>query len=341
MTLAINARFTTQPMGGQQRFASEISSRLSDVSLIAPSRALGGTKGHLWEQCVLPLRARGRLLWSPSTTGPVLHGRQVVTVHDVAFLDIPECFSANFVKLYGALMPPLLRRAQHVVTVSEFSRGRIMERYRLSEDRVSVIYNGISAIFRPYEPAAVAAVRARLGLPDRYLLLQATADRRKNLAGALAAWGKAQTRLPEDLELVVTGRLASSHVFGKPADLPDVPRVRFLGFVDDADLGPLFAGALCFLFPSVYEGFGLPIIESFACGTPVITSTLTAMPEVAGDGALLVDPHSEDDIANAMVRLATDPRLRTTLAERGLARSTSFSWRRAADQYAALFATLR
>ena len=341
MRLAINARFTGQPQGGQQRVGSEISRRLSGNPLmIAPGRPLDGLKGHAWEQAVLPLRAAGTLLWSPSATGPVSHKNQVVTLHDVAFIDHPEFFSPQFVRLYRLLMPALLSRAAHVVTVSDFSRARIIAHYGLDPSKVTTIYNGVGETFRQFTAAEIAATREALQLPERYLLLQATADRRKNLSRALSAWGAVTATVDPDISLVVTGRVAGSRVFGAGDALPEPPRTRYLGFVPDEQLGPLTAGALGFLFPSLYEGFGLPIIEAFACGAPVITGNTSAMPEIAGDAALLVDPTSERAIAEAMLSLISDATLRTQLIERGLERVTRFSWDKAASQYQALFDAL-
>jgi hypothetical protein len=128
MEVAINMRVVDFQMGGQQRAAAEVANRLAGAIEIRPTRPLCGLEGHLWEQFALPMRAGGRLLWSPSATGPLAYSRQVVTVHDVAFLDVPECFSAAFRHLYAKVTPALMRRVAKVVTVSEFSRRRIVER---------------------------------------------------------------------------------------------------------------------------------------------------------------------------------------------------------------------
>jgi glycosyltransferase involved in cell wall biosynthesis len=185
--ICANKRVTAFAMGGQQRVTQEILDRLPDVETLTPERPLGGVKGHVWEQTVLPWQARGRVLWSPSATGPLLHARHVVTVYDTAFLDVPQFFAPSFVRLYSALVPLLARRAARVVTVSEFSRRQLAAAATLPEDRIDVIPNGVTQNFRPYPAEEIAATRAALGLPERYLLLQATADRRKNLAGGSRA----------------------------------------------------------------------------------------------------------------------------------------------------------
>ncbi len=340
MRLAVNARVTAFSMGGQQRVTAEILKRLGPVEAVAPSRPLGGPRGHAWEQFVLPLRTIGKLLWSPSATGPIVKRAQVVTLHDVAFLDAPEFFSANFARAYRLLLPPLMKRAAKVVTVSEFSRRRIAHWYGLDPERIEIIGNGVGEQFRRYDSESIAATRAALDLPRRYFLLQATSDRRKNLSKALEAWASALPDLPADLHLVVSGNLARTHVFGNMGPIGDFPRVKLVGYVAEEHMGPLLAGAEAFLFPSLYEGFGLPIIEAMACGAPVLTSAATATQEVAGDAALLVDPASAQEIAAGMKALAGDSWLRTRLSAAGEQRAKLYSWDDAASQYRDLFQSL-
>src|SRR6185437_5771692 len=166
-----------------------------------------------------------------------------------------------------------------VVTVSEFSRRRIAATLGIDADQIEFISNGVCEQFHLYEPEDITAVRA-------------TSDRRKNLPKVLQAWNDLQCELPEDLWLVVAGNLAREHVFGSLGNLSAGPRTRILGFVDEQYFAPLIAAAEGFLFPSLYEGFGIPILEAMSCGTPVLTSAATATQEIAGDAALLVDPAS-------------------------------------------------
>jgi glycosyltransferase involved in cell wall biosynthesis len=340
MRLAVNARVASQAMGGQQRVTAEILNRLGDVETLAPTASLGGLKGHAWEQTMLAWRARGKLLWSPSASGPLALRRQVVTVHDVAFLDAPEFFAPNFVRAYSALVPRLARRVDKVVTVSEFSRQRIAKWVGLDPAAIEVIPNGVSAHFRRYGEDEIARTRAALALPPRYLLLQATSDKRKNLKRTLEAWAAAQAAAPADLVLAVTGNLARAHVFGEIGPIDRTPRTHLLGFVDEAHIGPLMAGTEAFLFPSIYEGFGMPITEAMACGAPVLTADATATSEVAGGAALLVDPLDTRSIAAGIERMIGDAALRERLRAAGLARARAFNWDDAAARYKALFARL-
>lgn len=340
MRVVVNSRVTAFSMGGQQRVTAELLKRLGDVDSVTPATPLGGMKGHLWEQAALPWLTRGKLLWSPSATGPILKRNQVVTLHDVAFLDAPHFFAANFARAYRLLMPPLMKVAKKIVTVSDFSRDRIVATLGVDPVKIEVIGNGVSEQFRPYAPAAIAATRAALGLGPRYFLLQATSDRRKNIHRALEAWVAALPNLPADIELAVAGNLARAHVFGDVGAVGDVPRVKLLGYVAEEHMGPLHAGAEAFLFPSLYEGFGLPIIEAMACGVPVLTSAATATLEVAGGAALLVDPESVADIARGVETMARDAQLRARLAALGTERAKAFTWDDAARRYRELFRAL-
>ena len=340
-SLVVNARVTTFAMGGQQRVAAEIMQRLPGIECLAPAKPLGGLKGHAWEQVILPVKARGRLLWSPSATGPLLHRHQVLTVHDTAFFDVPEYFAPSFVRLYQTLVPRLARRVAQVVTVSEFSRQQMVKTMGIAAEKIEVIYNGVSPAFRPSDPETAAATRAALDLPERYLLVQATADRRKNLARTLEAWRHVAPALPADLHLVVSGNLGRGHVFGEAAGLDlDGLRLKAIGYVAEEHMAPLMAGAEAFVFASLYEGFGLPVLEAMAAGTPVITGNTTALPEVAGEAALLVDANSTTSIAQAMLDVVNRPLLAQTLRTKGVLQAKRFTWDEAARRYGQIFERL-
>jgi glycosyltransferase involved in cell wall biosynthesis len=331
--IVCNTRIMAFPMSGVQRVSGEILSRLKDrVAQIAPRRPLRGWKGHLWEQAVLPMHARGRLLWSPSGSGPLSIRRQVVSIHDLAALDHPEFFSTEFTRFYAGLLPQLVRRVEHIITVSQFSKQRIVDRLGVPAAKVSVVPNGVTETFRPYPADACAATAHELGVPARrYILAQATSDRRKNLGRIVQAWTAMAAQVPDDVWLVVTGSQGRGHVFGRGQRVRG-PRVFQLDFVPEEHLPRLTAGALAFVYPSLYEGFGLPVLEAMAAGVPVIASDITSILEVAGNAAIVVSPSSTQEIAGAILEVATSPELRLRKRQAGLENARRFSWDRTADQ---------
>lgn len=332
--MLLNARILQAPMTGVGRYLSEVLAAWPGEvprRLDPPPGAARGVRGHAWEQLVLPVRVGGNLLWSPVHSGPLAVARQVVTVHDVVALDHPEWLSPGFARWYAFMLPRLVRRARHVIAISDFTRDRLIRATGLDEDAVSVIRNGVGARFRPPDAAARQHMRAALGLDNvRYLLSVGTLEPRKNLAGLLRAWARALPDLPGDLELVIAGAPGRSSVFAEATlgELP--PRVRLAGRVGEALLPALYAEAEWFVYLSLYEGFGLPPLEALASGTPVIVSDIDVFREVVGDAAVTVAPRDEAAVADALKHAVSDPALRRTLAERGLARSQQFDWRETA-----------
>jgi glycosyltransferase involved in cell wall biosynthesis len=330
MLVQVNGRYLAQRVTGVQRYAREIVARLSDrLQIIAPRTLARGVCGHLWEQTVLPWRLGRGVLWSPCATGPLAVASQVVTIHDCAFFDCPDCFTPAFARWYQCLVPRLARRAARILTVSSFSRNRICELFRIAPEKVVVAPNGVSSHWRPAAEAEIAEVRARLGLKQPYVLYVGSIEPRKNLPRLLAAWQRLGAE-KDGVELVLVG--AQGHVF-REAGFEQLPGdVRATGFLPDADLRSLFTGAEAFAFPSLYEGFGLPVLEAMACGAPVVCSQATALSEVAGDAAILVDPLDAESIADGLSRVLADRELRETLRQRGFVRAGQFGWDATAQQ---------
>ena len=331
--IAVNARYRAHRLTGMQRSAVEIASRFSDLAdSVGPDKPLTGMAGHLWEQVCLPAAARGRVLWSPNNTGPLATARQVCTIHDLIPLDNPEWFSRRFSGWYGWLMPKLVRQVAHIITVSEFTRGRVIDRFGVRPDKVTVVRNGIDEKFSPRSTDEITSARHEAGLPEgRYFLFLGSLEPRKNIGRLLQAWERIAGKVSDDIWLVVAGARGSASVFSD-AGLKQIPaRVHLTGYVKDEALPALYSGALGVVYPSLYEGFGLPPLEAMSCGAPVVTSSTTSLPEVTGDAAVLVDPLDVGAIAAAMLRVAEDADLRAELRARGLSKAKTYSWDTAAQ----------
>jgi glycosyltransferase involved in cell wall biosynthesis len=329
MRVQVNGRYLVQRVTGMQRYAREIVARnLEHCDVVRPAGMLRGSIGHSWEQFVLPCRMRRGILWSPCSTGPLAVRNQIVTIHDCAFHDHADCFAPSFAAWLKYLVPRLARRAQRVITVSHYSAERICEVCDIDREKITVVYNGVDAKFVAVEPQRVAAVRKHLNLPAQYVLCVGSLEPRKNLRRLLQAWNRLGPA-KDGLKLVLVGAL--SNVFRKET-LPAVGSdVVFAGYIADDDLPAVYAGAEAFVYPSLYEGFGLPVLEAMACGAPVVCSETTSLPEVTGAAAIAVDPLDVAAIASGLLRLLEDSRLRQSLRAAGMSRARSFTWDRAAS----------
>ena len=335
--VTMNARVLLVPSNGQGRVAAELNRRLGLATIAPPLAFASGAKGHLWEQAVLPLRLHGQPLWSPSTSAPIAYRNQVVTIHDIGFVDAPQFFAPRFAAVYGFIVKRVVRTARHLVTVSEFTRQRLIEHYGVPEDRVTAVPLGISDAFVVRTRAETDAVLAKHGLTGLpYLVAFSGSDPRKNTQGLLRAWSLLATKRGA-AKLVLFGRKSNASVFGANAEtIEDVDVVR-VGGVPDEELACLFGGSQGLVFPSFYEGFGLPVIEAAASGAPIVTSIVTSLPEVAPAGTRLVDPANIAEMADAMLtllRATPDPAQRSRAAA---AIRTRYSWDLAADSYRAVF----
>ena len=326
--IAINTRVLAGQTTGVQRYTTELLSRWrGQAECIAPQGHLRGLAGHAWEQFVLPAKLRGRFLFSPSNTGPLGTKQQVVTIHDMSVFDCPDGFNSRFAAWYRLLLPRLARRARRVITDSEFTKERILRLTKVVPSKVVVIYLGVDRRFCPEAISRIDDVVAALKLPSRrYVLAVGSLEPRKNLARLFQAWACAQARLSESVWLIVAGASGTSHVFDNNPTCQLPERIFLTGHVNDIWLPALHAGALAMVYPSLYEGFGLPPLEAMASGTPVLVGNRASLPEVVGEAGLLVDPLDVDAIAEGIVHLVQDEALRAELRRRGLCRAKQFSW---------------
>jgi glycosyltransferase involved in cell wall biosynthesis len=298
-----------------------------------PTRLSERWLARLWYRLRLPL-------WIQYWTGPLdlFHATDfflppvrpgtctLVTIHDLSFVREPETVMPGMTHHLTKWVPHSVKRADHVIAVSEATRQDLIELYQTSPEKISVLYHGVTPDFQPVtEAARLAAVRQKYGLGERpFILSVGTIQPRKNYQRLIQAFAT----LDPTLALVIIGSKGWKYeaVFSEVAKRGLDQRVHFLGFVADADLPALYSTASLFVYPSLYEGFGLPALEAMACGTPVVASNQSALPEVIGEAGLLVDPGDIEALAAAMARLLTDTSLRQKLAQAGRARAASFTW---------------
>ena len=258
----------------------------------------------------------------------------VVTVHDVSFKRYPKLFSARDRLLFSTLLPWSMQRANAIITVSEHARSEIVEFYPHVRDKIHVTHEAPDPQFRPVtDKTRLETTRSRFGIRSTFVLAVGDLQPRKNIVRLIRAFARIRAEF-ESMQLVVVGKVRSERTsWGKVVcalGLSD--HVIFTGYVPDDQLVLLYNAAQLFVYPSIYEGFGLPILEAMACGVPVVTSNTSSMPEVAGEAALLIDPFNESQIAAAMLRVLQSPDLSRKLARDGLHRAEQFAWHRTAKQ---------
>lgn len=297
----------------------------------------------LWTQVGLALEVTLRppdLLFIPAHTIPIIRPpelKTIMTIHDLgyeyleAYHKFPQHLYLNKSTEFGA------KFATHLIAVSEATKKDLVARLSANPDKVSVVYEGYDKeLFYPRKRKEVAEIKKKYHLGD-YLLFVGTVQPRKNLLNLIKAYALAYDKV--DIDLVIIGKKGwlSEEIYKLPSKIGLDKKVRFMGFIPSEELPPLYCGAKALVFPSLYEGFGLPILEAFASGVPVLTSNISSMPEIAGESALLVDPYDIESISRGILQITSNNYLRDQLIGKGLRRVKSFTWEETAKKTLEVF----
>lgn len=342
----VNGRYLTQKASGVHRYAFEICNKLHemgvDFHVAIPQEIQDDYKfqfktvkcgsiqnGHLWEQISLPryLKKIGSpLLISFTGSGPLYYKNQIMTIHDVSHERHPEWFSKGYYRFYHYMMPRIGKKAHAVLTVSQFSKQEIIETLGIDEKKIHVVHSNVPFHHTPSAEDVLQFKRSED--TERYILAVSNMDPRKNFAQLIKAFNKIEDPL---VKLYIIGMRQ------KAFNTPDLQalvsnRVYLPGFVDDDQLQQMYQNALLSVYPSLYEGFGLPPLESMTFGCPAIVSDIPALREVTEDAGLYVNPHDVDDITTKINQLLIDTELQQSLRAKGLEQIKKYSWEKSAKQ---------
>jgi len=310
---------------------------------------LKGGPYPIWEQISLPIAAKNHgcdILHCTGNTGPVnCRIPLILTLHDIIYLErstLSIMRSSNsayqkFGNLYRKwVVPELVKNCRRIITVSAFEQQRISHHFRMENDqRLMTVYNGVGEGFKKVsDQSELQRIRKKYGLPDRYFFFFGNMDPKKNTPGTLQAFSRYLQRTKDDVKLVLTdfNRSSLKRLLQYTGETELEDRIILTGYVDHKDLPAIYSQCDLFLYTSLRESFGLPILEAMACGAPVITSDTSSMPEVAGTAALITDPFSPQKMADAMILVQENPAIRSQMIADGYLRASTFSWTRMAEK---------
>ena len=349
----INARFLNQPLTGVQRYCVEILRELDALAQPGQFIALCPTPpslpvdlrnielrigpnmdGNLWEQLYLPWKTHGALLFSPANVGPFFKKRHIVTMHDMSVFACPDAYTAKFRFKYRLLFKRLAKSTERILTVSEFSKGEIHKYLGVPPEKITVTHEGCKHIQRiPADPG----ILQRLGLDAiPFFLVVGSFSRHKNLQVALDANDMLDQ---SEFKLVLVGS-GNSKIF-QHAPIQPAGNLVMPGRLTDGELRALYQHATALVFPSLYEGFGLPLLEAMACGCPVLSADIPSSREVCADAALYFDPRKPEVLANNMTRVLGQPVSRMRLRKAGHLRAGDFSWKKIGESTLKITSSLK
>jgi glycosyltransferase involved in cell wall biosynthesis len=297
----------------------------------------------LWDQLAVPRIARRKgidLIFNPKFTVPLFtRAKTVFVLHGSEWFVIPEHFKRYDQFYFNRAVPLYCRYSDAFIAVSNAVKSDVVKYIGVNPDKVAPIHNGFDpSVFQPVrDPAKLQAVRAKYKLPEKFILWAGQIESRKNIARLLRAFAKIKDQVPHHLVMAGALRWSSGTELQVIQELGIADRICQPGWIDHGDLPAVYCLADQFAFPSLYEGFGIPLLEAMACGCPIVTANTCAPPEVCDGAARLVDPLNVDDIAQAMLEVLVDPALRAKLGERGIERAKDFGWEKCAREILALF----
>ncbi len=346
--ILINGRFLSQSMTGVQRYAHEVTSELNkissdghaDITVCIPANVTGAgiynyfkfrkshfLSGYAWEQAILPFIVKGPLL-NLCNLAPIFLTKQIVCIHDANVFIAPQSYSRNFRAFYSTILPLIAKRSQVITTVSQFSASQISRYFNISPAKISILPNGHEHVFKWSAKRSGLFEKAADFRP--YILLLGSKAKHKNMS---LIFGLAKKLDEMGLDIRVTGSASSIFSDMSLDSSFNHKNIVSMGHVSDDDLAVLFSNAVCLAFPSITEGFGIPIVEAMALGCPVISSNTASMPEVCGDAALLAAPDASELWLKHIHTLHTSSELRFQCIERGYQQVKKFTWKETAVGY--------
>lgn len=339
--LFVNARFLTQHITGVQRYAIEISKQLKfklrdGVVFLSPEnivhneiarnlgvRVIGKNSGHIWEQLDLPVyikREGNPLLLNLANTAPVFYKNKICVVHDIAYERFPQTFDWKFRLFYKFLIPKILKNSRKIMTVSKFSRNEISQLYGIQSDRIDIVYNSVNTTFK----------NIRTENKEKYILAVSSLHYQKNFHSLIEAFDGLGD---ENIKLFLVGEINKNFTnLNLLEKIKNNTNIIFIGRVSDEELTRLYSNAICFVFPSFYEGFGIPPLEAQSCGCPVVCSNAASLPEIYGDSVVYFNPYNVEDMRGKIQMVLNDENLQNELRAKGFENIKRFSWEESAQK---------
>ena len=345
----VNGRFLLQSLTGVNRFAYELCRAWVQMGipfiLCCPSGSIKGCydvshfnivvygwgKSHVWEQLLLPLwfsRIKGeKVLVCFTGLGPLLIRKKIMTIHDLAFMANPDWYSRSYRLWYRLMTPLCVATSMKILTVSEFSKSEIVRRLSIDDRKISVIYNAVSSLFCVSDSSHR---NAREVTGEKYILAVSSIDPRKNFSMLLKAFAQMDDK---NIKLYIVGGQANIYSTSIKELCDNIPtdRIKWLGRITDSELKEYYMNACCFIYPSLYEGFGIPPLEAMACGTPTIVSDIPPLREICSNASLYICPLDTEDIAKKIMLLVSDIKLREKLRIAGYNQYKKFAWKDSAN----------